>query len=165
MKQVNAIMGLLAAGALLFLLMPIVTILPIALSSGVYISYPLPGLSLRWLSQVALHPGWREALANSIFIALGSAMLATLLGTLAAVGLVQAAPRQARALRGLLMLPVAIPSVVLGLGLYFLLARAGLPEDAHARLFEQFQQRHVIDVVVGVEVAPAQRDRNVQSAF
>jgi putative spermidine/putrescine transport system permease protein len=126
MRQVNAVMALLSAGALIFLLAPIVTILPIALSSGEYISYPLPGLSLRWLKQIALNAGWREALGNSIFIALTSACLATLLGTLAAVGLVQAAPRRARSLRSLLMLPVAIPSVVLGLGLYFLLAHAGL---------------------------------------
>ncbi|CAM5590746.1 putative spermidine/putrescine transport system permease protein [Aquamicrobium terrae] len=126
MRQVNAVMGLLSAGALLFLLAPIVTILPIALSSGDYISYPLPGLSLRWLEQIAMNPGWREALGNSIFIALSSAALASLLGTLAAVGLVQAAPRAARSLRSLLMLPVAIPSVVLGLGLYFFLARVSL---------------------------------------
>lgn len=126
MRQVNVVMAVLGAGALLFLLAPIVTILPIALSSGDYIGYPLPGLSLRWLKQIALDPGWREALGNSIFVALSSAALATLLGTLAEIGLAQAAPRLARSLRSLLMLPVAIPSVVLGLGLYFLLAHLGL---------------------------------------
>ena len=126
MRQVNAVMAVLSTGALLFLVVPIVTILPIALSSGDYISYPLPGLSLRWLKQIALNPGWREALVNSIFIALSSAALATLLGTLSAVGLVQTSPRRARLLRGLMMLPVAIPSVVLGRDLCFSLAPAGL---------------------------------------
>ncbi len=93
MRQVNAVMAVLSTGALLFLVVPIVTILPIALSSGDYISYPLPGLSLRWLKQIALNPGWREALVNSIFIALGldfSLARAGLLSTYAGIVLAHA---------------------------------------------------------------------------
>src|ERR671927_194251 len=64
----------------LFLISPILVIMPLSFSSEPWFTYPLPGLSTRW----------QTAMFNSIFIALSATALATTLGTLAALGLSRA---------------------------------------------------------------------------
>ena len=46
------------AGVLLFLLLPILAIVPLSLSSGSLLVYPLPGLSLRWYVEVLTSATW-----------------------------------------------------------------------------------------------------------
>ena len=52
-----------------FLVLPIVAIIPISFSSGTFLSYPLPGLSLRWYEQVLQPSPWLMALKNSLIVA------------------------------------------------------------------------------------------------
>ena len=72
---------------LAFLLLPIAAIVPLSFSSGSFLSYPLPGLSLRWYAEVLGGGKWLGALANSLFIGAAATVAALVLGTLAALGL------------------------------------------------------------------------------
>lgn len=72
---------------MLFLLAPIVAIAPLSFSAGSFLQYPLPGLSLRWYVDFFTSAFWLPALGNSIIVAIPSTLLATVLGTLAAIGL------------------------------------------------------------------------------
>ena len=54
------------AGVLAFLLVPIAAIVPLSFSSGSFLTYPLPGLSLRWYAEVLGGGKWLTALGNSL---------------------------------------------------------------------------------------------------
>lgn len=116
----------LVTAALLFLLAPILAVIPLAFNSGSFLSYPLDGLSLRWFEVLLTTPPWIMALGNSVKIALGAMVIAVLLGGIAAVGL-HAVPAAWRIVVGaLFMSPLLVPTVVLSVGLFFLFARIGL---------------------------------------
>ena len=70
-----------------YLLSPVVAVIPLSISSSTFLSYPLPGYSLRWYAQIFQPYPWMLAMKNSLFIASTVALVATLLGTLAAYGL------------------------------------------------------------------------------
>ncbi|MEK9281078.1 ABC transporter permease [Bradyrhizobium sp. ISRA442] len=111
---------------LLFLIAPIVAIIPLSFSSGRLFSYPIPGLSLRWYEEFLLTDLWRDALYNSVFIAVLVTLLSTALGTLASLGL----SRSNFPLRGIVMsiltLPLIVPIVIKATGVYFFYANIGL---------------------------------------
>ena len=56
------------AAVLAFLLVPIAAIVPLSFSAGSFLSYPLPGWSLRWYAEVLGGGKWLAALGNSLFI-------------------------------------------------------------------------------------------------
>src|SRR5688572_32838084 len=72
---------------LLFLIAPILVIMPLSFNSEPYFSYPMPGLSLRWYEEFFTSERWQAALRNSVIVAVATTALATALGTLAALGL------------------------------------------------------------------------------
>ena len=73
----------------IFLMAPILAIMPLSFSSGSYLTYPLPGLSLRWYEEFISSPRWMMSLKNSMIIGVASTVLSMVLGTLAALGLAQ----------------------------------------------------------------------------
>jgi putative spermidine/putrescine transport system permease protein len=116
-----------AVGAVLgvFLVLPLLVIVPASVTGGSLIGFPPRGLSGRWYTS-ALHDGqWRSAFALSVRLSLLAAVLATAMGTLAALGL-RRVRRGGRALRTLFIAPLVLPGVAYGLGLYSLLQRARL---------------------------------------
>src|SRR5437868_11045763 len=68
-----------------------------------------------------------HALANSLKVGLVTALLATLLGLLAAKAVTQYRIRGAAAALGFISLPLFIPDIVLGISLLLLLGAAGWP--------------------------------------
>jgi len=110
----------------IFLLAPIVIIIPIAFSSSSLLNYPLPGLSLRWFEVIFTPYPWMLSLRNSVIIASVTTVLATLLGTLAAYGLTSVEFRLKPLLMALLISPMMVPLVITALAAYFVFARVGL---------------------------------------
>jgi putative spermidine/putrescine transport system permease protein len=70
-----------------FLLLPIAAVIPLSFSSGSFLSYPLPGWSLRWYAEVLGGGKWLQALGNSLHVGVLATASRVLLGTLAALGL------------------------------------------------------------------------------
>ncbi len=112
--------------AMVFLLGPIVAIIPISFSSAGFLSYPLPGLSLQWYDKVFAPVPWMAALKNSLIVGLGATAIATVLGTLAALGLTRRELPGRQALLALLISPMIVPVVISGVAMYFLFAHLGL---------------------------------------
>jgi putative spermidine/putrescine transport system permease protein len=71
----------------LFLLAPLIAILPLAFTSSSMLTYPITQLSIRWFEELATADAWRRSIVNSLIIGSGTTALATVLGTLAALAL------------------------------------------------------------------------------
>src|SRR5665647_1649556 len=78
---------LLCGAVLVFLLLPIFVIIPLSFSNSSFLSYPIPGWSLRWYQELFSSEDWARATRNSFIVAPLATVIATALGTLAAVGL------------------------------------------------------------------------------
>ena len=112
--------------AVLFLVAPLFAILPLAFTSSVFLTYPIPDWSTRWFQELATADAWRRSIITSLMIGGGTTLLATILGTMAALGLRQQGMRFAAPLRTLFILPMVVPAVVLGVGMQLLFAQLGL---------------------------------------
>ena len=109
-----------------YIVLPLASVIPISFSSGTFLNYPLPGFSLQWYRAVLAPYPWLFAFKNSLFIALLTTVLATVLGTMAAYGFTNAEFRFKPLLMALVTGPLVIPVVILGLSAYFFMARVGL---------------------------------------
>jgi putative spermidine/putrescine transport system permease protein len=126
-QQVSYVgLRVICAFGFLFLLLPTLIIMPISFSSGTFLNYPLPGLSLRWYEQVLQPHPWGFAFKNSMIVACATTVIATVLGTLAAYGLTMAQFRFKGLLVGFLISPLVVPLVITALAAYFALAKVGL---------------------------------------
>ncbi|MBL8659797.1 MAG: ABC transporter permease [Rhodospirillales bacterium] len=129
---------------LLFLIAPILAIVPLSFNGGSFLTYPLDGLSLRWYAEVLTTEKWLRALTNSVIIAVPATALATILGTLAAVGLSHSRLRGKAVITGLLISPMIVPVIITAVGMYFFFAPLGLVNSysglilAHAALGAPF---------------------------
>ncbi|MBV5298889.1 MAG: ABC transporter permease [Rhodoferax sp.] len=93
---------------LLFLLLPILVIMPLSFSSSSFLSYPMPGWSLQWYDNLFGSDDWARATRNSFIVAPLATILATILGTMA------------------LIAPMGVPIVGGGASTYLFFARIGI---------------------------------------
>src|SRR3954470_4062809 len=70
-----------------FLLAPIAVIVPLSFSDSSFLVYPIPGWSFKWYQNLFTSGDWIRAARNSFIVAPIATVIATVLGTLAAVGL------------------------------------------------------------------------------
>src|SRR5208337_3423494 len=111
---------------LVFLVVPIFVPVPLSFNSGSFFTFPLAGLSTRWYEVVLGTPRWRAAIGNSLLIGFGATILATVLGTLTAIGLSDPKFPARRFVVPLLISPLIVPVVVTAVGTYLFYARVGL---------------------------------------
>jgi putative spermidine/putrescine transport system permease protein len=113
----------LATFALVFLLAPVVIILVVSFSSGSYLSFPPPGLSLRWYARFFGTPAWRDSIVVSLRVASLTMVLATVLGLGAALALVRGRFRFKGAVYGVVLCPMIVPTIITAIALYFFFVR------------------------------------------
>ncbi len=149
----NALTG----AVLVFLVAPILIIVPLSFSSGSFFYYPLPGLSLRWYEDFFTSAFWLSSLKNSLIVGISATVLATGLGTLAALGIWRARfPAQALVL-AILISPMVVPVVIVAVGAYFAFAPLGLTDGylglilAHATLGVPFVVITVLATLSGFD--------------
>nr|WP_282572219.1 ABC transporter permease [Roseomonas acroporae] len=94
----------------------------VAFSSGNRLDFPPPGLSLRWFGVALGNELFIDGLLVSLVLAAASAVLATIAGTGAALAINHHRFRGRSLVQAAVMLPIAMPTIVLGLGLLFTLS-------------------------------------------
>jgi putative spermidine/putrescine transport system permease protein len=148
---------------LAFLIAPVLAIIPLSFNAGSYFSYPMSGYSLRWYEKALLDPDWQRAFLNSLGIGAMATLVATILGTLAALGLSRPSFPWRSVIMPLLISPMIIPVVVVAVGFYLVFAPLGLTNSyagvvlAHAALGTPF-------VVITVTASLLSFDRNLLRA-
>jgi putative spermidine/putrescine transport system permease protein len=108
----------------IFLILPLLVIVPTSWTAGQLVEFPPHGFSFQWYEQVLENPLWTESFWVSIQVAFFGSIIATVLGTGIALGMRRVARgRGTRVAQSLFILPLAIPYVSYALGLYQLVTK------------------------------------------
>jgi len=123
--------SLLSAGYLVilygFIFLPVVVLVLFSFQDGSLPIPPFNGPSLRWYENIFADRHLTSALANSLFVALGSAMVACVLGFLAAYALARFRLPGSALQRGLLVAPMTVSYLIVALGLLTCFNALGIP--------------------------------------
>jgi putative spermidine/putrescine transport system permease protein len=155
---------------LAFLIAPLLIIVPLSFNAEPYFTFTEKmlmldpeGWSMRWYEEIANNPKWLAAIENSFVIATGATILATALGTLAAIGLTRAAMPYRGFIMALVLSPMIVPVIIVAAGMSFVYGGWGLTQShlglilAHATLGAPF-------VVITMTATLAGFDRRLAQA-
>jgi putative spermidine/putrescine transport system permease protein len=161
----------LAAGVLvaLFLLMPLLAVVPVSLTPSRMLSMPSGELSLRHYQALIDDPRWLDSILLSIRIGLVSSIFSTAFALAFGLGIWMFQPRFTALLVGFVLLPMVVPPVVSAITLYFLLTwLSGLNSFVGYDTWLGVALAHVVMTVpfatVLVLVALSQVDRRIDLA-
>lgn len=118
---------------LVFLIVPILVIIPLSFNVEPYFTFTEgmikldpAAYSLRWYESMYTDPNWHLALKNSIIVGVFATLIATVLGTMAAVGLSSYHMPYKRLIMALLLSPMIVPLIIIAAGMFFFYAKFGL---------------------------------------
>ena len=148
----------------LFLIAPILLIVPLSFNAEPYFTFT-PGMldfdaeaySLRWYEDFFTSKSWLHSIKNSFTIAIASTLLATALGTLAALGLSRAHMPARTLIMSLLISPMIVPLIISGAAMFFFYSQINLAQThlgvilAHAALGTPFVVITVTATLVGFD--------------
>lgn len=100
------------------LVLPIVVVILMSFSDERNFSFPPKSFSFRWYENFFASSKWTDSLLASLQIGVLSAVLATVIGTLAAVALTKFSPRLNSLLASLFMAPMIVPGVIFAVAIY-----------------------------------------------
>src|SRR5690348_9735049 len=108
--------------ALLFLALPIGIVAALSFSSASYLTFPPPALGVRWYRAYLGSREWLDSTWLSVADAGSVVILATTLGTLAALGLRHLTGAVRAAIGALILSPLIVPGIVVAIGTYYVFA-------------------------------------------
>lgn len=118
-----------------FLIAPVLVIIPLSFNAEPYFTFTdamlgldPEGFSLRWYRDMFENPQWMEALGNSVRLAFFSTLVATGLGTLAALALSRPDTPFRDTIMALVISPLITPVVIAAAGMYFFYSDIGLAQ-------------------------------------
>jgi putative spermidine/putrescine transport system permease protein len=155
-RRPGAVLWLAAGAGFSLLLAPVVVVAAVSFTSGAFLAFPPPGLSLRWYEALLNSPEIMAALATSATLALLVATLALLIGLPAAYAIARLEFPGRGFLAGLLAAPLLLPTLVLGLALLIALQPLRLVATwpglvlAHATLAVPFAVRIMTTAIAAV---------------
>ncbi len=147
-----------------FLIAPILVIIPLSFNAQPYFTFTREmlafnpeGYSLRWYEDFLTSSSWLRSIRNSFVIAIASTLIATVLGTIAALGLSRSYLPYRNAMMGLLISPMIVPLIISAAGMYFFYSSINLAQTftgvilAHAALGTPFVIITVTATLVGFD--------------
>lgn len=102
----------------LYFILPTLIVIPLSFGSGSAFQFPPQEFTLRWYENFFTNPVWLGSLGNSFLVAILASLLATVVGTAAAVGLARLTGRLAAFARTLLMISIVTPAIVVAIAVY-----------------------------------------------
>jgi putative spermidine/putrescine transport system permease protein len=128
-----AVVGVLVA---VYLVLPSFIVVPMSFDGGISFQFPPTQFSTKQYENFFTNPVWLKALGNSFLVAALTSVVATAIGTAAAVGLHNLTGRLAGFVRTLLMVSVVTPAIVVAIAVYI-----------------AFLQWHLVGTLVGFVLA------------
>jgi spermidine/putrescine transport system permease protein len=127
MRHLATALAVLYAGLIyLFIFLPVVVLVLFSFQDGTLPVPPLNGLTLRWYEAIFSDAKLMSALGNSLVVAVVSSAVACFFGFLAAYAFARYTLPASALLRGLIVAPMTVSTLIIGLGLLSVLNVAGL---------------------------------------
>lgn len=142
---------------LLFLILPVLVVIPLSFNAEPYFTFTpgmlsldpdafslrwyrdifengmadpgRPGWTMAWLEDVFANSQWVHSAKNSVIVAIGATVLSTTLGTMAALGLSRANLPARNLIMAILISPMIVPIIVTATGLFFAFSKIGLSNN------------------------------------
>lgn len=155
---------------LAFLMLPIIVIIPLSFNAEPFFTFTDGMLaldpeaySMKWYAEILSDDKWILAIKNSFFIGICATLIATFLGTLAAIGMSNSDMPFQRAIMAMLLSPMIVPLIITAAGMFFFYTQFNLAGSylgiiiAHAVLGTPF-------VIITVNAALAGFDYSLVNA-
>ncbi len=147
-----------------FLLAPIFVMIPLSFNAQPFFSFTREmvtlnpeGYSLRWYRDFLSSDSWMRSIRNSFIIGIAATVLATTLGTIAALGLSRSEMPFKGAIMAILISPMIVPLIISAAGMFFFFSQVGISGTylgvilAHAALGTPFVIITVTATLVGFD--------------
>ena len=156
-------LGIITALIAVWLIAPMFIVFPLSFSAEPSFQFPPREWSTRWYESFFTNSQWTDALGNSAIIGTMVAIIATTLGTFAALAINRSKSRIAGTVQTLMLTPLIIPPIIAGAGIYTFF----LQTDLVGTIFG-FVLVHVTLalplVVIAVNASLSGYDRNLELA-
>ncbi|ALS23911.1 MULTISPECIES: ABC transporter permease [Paenibacillus] len=117
MKITGKVRMLITVLVIVYILLPLLVIIPASFTRASFPSFPPQGFSFQWYVMLLDRPEFIEAFLNSTKFALLASLISVMLGTLAALALAKYDMPGKTYLVSLLTAPLTVPQLVLGVAL------------------------------------------------
>ncbi len=147
-----------------FLLAPILIMIPLSFNARPFFTFTREmltlnpeGFSLRWYQDLFSSESWMRSIRNSFIIGIASTILATTLGTLAALGLSRSQMPFKGLIMGILISPMIVPLIISAAGMFFFFSSINIAQTyigvilAHTALGVPFVVITVTATLVGFD--------------
>ena len=111
---------------LVFIYLPVLFLPLFSFNDGIYVAFPLKGFTTRWYAEMAGNEALLQALKNSVMVGGTVAVIATVLGTLAARAFTRYRFAGRKPLFGIIVIPLVVPGIILGVALLVMSNRIGV---------------------------------------
>jgi len=169
-KVARVIYLTICASIFVFLMAPIIVIVPLSFNAEPYFTFTEEMLrlnpeawSLRWYREIITSDVWIRSLINSLVIGISATIFATILGTLAALGLASSTIPARRAIMGVIISPMITPVIIAAAGMFFFYSGLGLGQT-HLSIILAHTVLGVPFVVVTVTATLASYDATLNNA-
>jgi len=132
--RMRRLLGLYAGFACLMSVLPVLIIAIESFTATDYVVFPPQGFSFKWYGEIWKRREFIDSAGLSLVVALVSACLATIIGTLVSLGLMRYRFFGRGLVQALFMAPLSLPGIIFGLALLQFFARHGLPRNVTALL-------------------------------
>ncbi len=120
--RISALAGVLCA---LFLLVPILVVMPMSFGTGSFPTFPPPAYGLRWYLSFFEDAKWMSALGQSVKVGLMVTLVSMVLGATAAMGIHKMRSVRKSWLETLFIIPMSVPAIITAVSLYYLCGPLG----------------------------------------
>lgn len=147
-----------------FLMAPILVIIPLSFNALPYftfneamLSLDPDAFSLRWYKDMFDNEQWTHSIKNSFIIGIAATLLATFLGTMAALGLSRSHMPYRILIMSILISPMIVPIIITAAGMFFFYSWVGLAQTtlgiilAHTALGTPFVVITVTATLIGFD--------------
>lgn len=111
---------------LVFIYLPVLFLPLFSFNDGIYVAFPLKGFTTRWYAEMVGNEALLQALKNSVMVGGTVAVIATVLGTLAARAFTRYRFAGRKPLFGIIVIPLVVPGIILGIALLVMSNRIGV---------------------------------------
>lgn len=111
---------------LILIILPALIIIPQSFTGLNYFTFPIPEYSTKWYERFFENSEWIVGLERSLLIAIVTAVLATTIGTMAAVAMQKLEFKGKSVFMSLMIAPMVVPVIIIGVALYTTFSKAGL---------------------------------------